>query len=115
MPPEVDDITDTTDDSVSDSESDFIDDGYFSFGTIVRVAGDTFVMREYDFATDTDVEQPYQVTHGTEYGNVLHLAHLRPGDSVVIDYLIDGETRRVETLVKEHQDIDKDDDLPPDQ
>jgi hypothetical protein len=113
MPPEEDDIPDTTDESVS--ESDRMDDGYFSFGTIVRVDGDTFVMREYDFATDADVEQPYQVSPSTEYGNVQHLAHLRPGDSVVVDYHLDGEARRVETLVKEDPDPDEDDGLPPDQ
>ncbi len=99
MTPEEDDIPDSTDDSVS--ISDRIDDGYFSFGTIVRVEGDTFVMREYDFAT--------------EYGNVFQLSHLRPGDSVVIDYQLDGQTRRVETLVKEDLGPDENDDLPPDQ
>ncbi len=113
MTPEEDDIPDSTDDSVS--ISDRIDDGYFSFGTIVRVEGDTFVMREYDFATDADVEQAYQVTPATEYGNVFQLSHLRPGDSVVIDYQLDGQTRRVETLVKEDLGPDENDDLPPDQ
>lgn len=96
-------------------EDDCIDDGYFSFGTIVRVDGDTFVMREYDFATDADVEQPYQVAPSTEYGNVLHLAHLRPGDSVVVDYHLNGETRRVGILVKEDRAPDEHDDLSPDQ
>ena len=112
MPPEEDDIPDPADDPVS--EGDRIDDGFFSIGTIVRVTGEAFVMREYDFVTDAEVEQIYQITPDTEYGNVLDLSHLRPGDSVVVDYQLDGETRRVETLVKEDLDPDVDAGLPPD-
>lgn len=113
MAPEEDDVTESEEDDVSPCTR--TDECVFSFGLIVRVDGDTFVMKEYDFATDTDVEQLFHVMANTEYGNIRCLADLRPGDSVVIDYLQQGEIRMVECLVKEVRFLDEDDNLPPDQ
>jgi tetratricopeptide (TPR) repeat protein len=73
----------------------------FTFGTIVRAADHRVVVREYDFALDSDVEREYGVNDETELGNLSGLDQLVPGESVVLDYTESNGQRLIRTIVKE--------------
>lgn len=80
------------------------DDDKFSFGRVVAVYAHSFVVREYDFARDRDVDVFYWVTSVTDLVNLPSLAQLAAGDDVVIDYLELAGERIVTTLVRELPD-----------
>lgn len=76
-------------------------DDRFSFGKIIAITPIGLVLREYDFASDADVEFAYDLRPETEYGNVTNASALKLGDDVVVDYCDENGRRVVTTLVRE--------------
>lgn len=83
------------------------EEDHFSFGKVRSVSRHCIVLTEYDFAVDADTQVVYLVTPSTELGNIDALEDLSPGDSVVLDYRMDGDRRIVTTLVKEEQEEER--------
>jgi tetratricopeptide (TPR) repeat protein len=83
------------------STREFKDADKFSFGKVVKVSSNCLTVKEYDFASDSDVDCTYHLNERYEFGNMTKAEELQPGDSVVLDYIEVNGQRLVIALAKE--------------
>ena len=65
----------------------------FSYGTVKSISGDQLVVSEYDYENDKDIDVTYSVNAETTYEGVQSLVEIAAGDSVDIDYKIEGHKK----------------------
>lgn len=73
----------------------------FSFGTVKSITGDQLVVSEYDYESNADVDVTYQVPAETEFENVASLKEIVVGDSVDIDFLVEGDKKKAVAITVE--------------
>jgi hypothetical protein len=65
----------------------------FSYGTVKSVSGDQIVVTEYDYEQDKDIDVTYSVNAETTYEGVQSMSEIAAGDSVDVDYKIEGDKK----------------------
>ena len=73
----------------------------FSFGTVKSLADTQLVVSEYDYESNADVDVTYQVSGETAFENVGSLKEIAVGDSVDIDYLVNGDQKKAVAITVE--------------
>ena len=73
----------------------------FSFGTVKSTSDNQLVVTEYDYESNADVDVTYVVNAQTEFENAASLKEVAVGDSVDIDFLVDGNAKSAVAITVE--------------
>ena len=77
------------------------DETEFSFGTVKSIGDNQLVVSEYDYESNADVDVTYQVPAETAFENVAALKDIAVGDSVDIDFLVEGDQKKAVAVTVE--------------
>lgn len=76
----------------------------YSFGEVKSISSSQLVLLEYDYLTDKESDVTYAVDPAVALENAKSLDEIKTGDSVEIDYLTQGDTKLVKTIILEKEE-----------
>ena len=99
------------DDSYQDTsehdDGDYYDESAeFSFGTIIKVEGNTLTVSEDGYSNDTNTKVLYVIDEETQFVNTPSLAEIKEGDTAFIDYVEKSGKRIAQNIEIESEEIE---------
>lgn len=85
----------------------------FSYGSVVRVSGNSVVVSEYDFESNKMMEMTYATGPETVFDDDSDLSQLKAGDDVLLEYSSTNGHRFATGLIRERPEAESETPAPP--
>lgn len=80
------------------------DEMEYSFGEVKSISTSQLVLLEYDYLTDKESDVTYSVDPAVTYENAKSIDEIKVGDSIEIDYINQGQSKVVKTIILEKEE-----------
>lgn len=90
--------------SVATDETNPADELEYSFGEVKSISSADLVLTEYDYLTDKESDVTYSVDPAVKFENAASVNDIKNGDSIEIDYQIQGDKKIVKNIILEKLD-----------